>query len=120
MKSRRHERMENLIQKEISELIEHEMDIFEGYFVTITGVDISPDFRNAKVYYSILGDEETRNKFCKLLHSNKGQIRFHMGNKIDFRAVPMFKFVYDENVDKAARIENILSDIKNKGQFEEE
>ncbi|MCP4482137.1 MAG: 30S ribosome-binding factor RbfA [bacterium] len=114
MKSRRQDRMEALIQKEISALIGYELDVFEGFFVTITGVDISRDFRNVKVLYSVLGNDEVKKAFIKKLHKHKAQIRFGMGQRINSRTVPLFKFEYDENVERAARIENILSEINRK------
>ena len=112
MKHRRHERMEGLIQKEVSELIGNDLDVFDGFFITITGVDVSPNYRNVKIYYSVLGDDETKKKLAKTFAKCKSQIRFGMGNRINFRAVPEFKFLYDETVDRAARIENILSNVK--------
>ena len=112
MKTRRQERMEALIQKEISEVIEQELDVFEGYFATVTAVEISADFRTAKIFYSVIGDEEKKKSFIKKIHQNKSQIRFALGNRIKFRSVPLFQFEYDENVARAARIEDILINIK--------
>lgn len=112
MKNRRQERLCGIIKEKVSEVINHVLDNFFGYFVTITDVDISPDMMNVKISYSVLGSEEDKENVKALFKKCKSRLRFELGNRIEFRRVPVFNYEYDSTIERASRIENILLKIK--------
>ncbi|MDR0676401.1 MAG: 30S ribosome-binding factor RbfA [Elusimicrobiota bacterium] len=120
MKNRRQERFAELIKKNVSEIIGSVIDNFSQVFVTITDVDVSSNYMNVKINYSVLGGEEEKNKAKKLFQKFKSRLRFELGNRIEFRRVPIFSYEFDETIEKAAKIEKILSKTKKEVErFEE-
>ncbi|NOZ13454.1 MAG: 30S ribosome-binding factor RbfA [Acidobacteria bacterium] len=65
-------------------------------FITITHVELNPDFRVATVYYTRLGDEGSRDETAELLEELKGSLRKEVGRHLHLRNVPELRFVYDE------------------------
>ena len=80
-------------------------------FVTITAVDVSPDLRSAKVFYTVIGDEEARVATAAGLKSSSGYIRQQLGKQLHLKYIPELTFVYDSSVEYGNRIENLLREI---------
>jgi ribosome-binding factor A len=81
-------------------------------FVTITGVDTAPDLRAARVYYSVLGDDEQRAETAAALERAAPRIRAITGGQVRLKYLPRLDFVYDESVDRGIRIEELLRDLE--------
>lgn len=79
-------------------------------FVTVTGVDVSDDLRNAKVFVSIYGG--SREDTLKGLESAAPFIRSELGRRMRLRLVPEILFRFDETVERGAHLMDILRDIK--------
>ncbi len=77
-------------------------------FITITDVTVTDDLREAKIFYSVLGKLEERQKTAKALISANAFIRREIALHTDLRRVPELEFVYDESMIKAQRINEIL------------
>ena len=80
-------------------------------FVTITGVDTSPDLRAARVYYSVLGDEEQRKATAGALGRAKPRIRSVVGSQVRLKYLPDLHFEYDDAMDRGLRIDQLLRDV---------
>jgi|WetSurMetagenome_2_1015567.scaffolds.fasta_scaffold1129815_1 ribosome-binding factor A len=114
MASRRAERMAGLIKEHVSKLLQFDIDDFADIFVTVTDVKVSDDFKQVKVYYSVLGAEDVKLRTENLLKKYKSRLRFELGNRIEFRFVPEFSYIYDDTFEKAAKIENIIKQQEKK------
>jgi ribosome-binding factor A len=79
-------------------------------FVTVTGVDVSDDLRNAKVFVSVYGG--SREDSLKGLASASSFIRSELGRRMRLRLVPELLFRFDETVERGAHLMDILRDIK--------
>ncbi len=79
-------------------------------FVTVTGVDVSDDLRNAKVFVSIYGG--SKEDTLKGLDSASAFIRSELGRRMRLRLVPEILFRFDETVERGAHLMDILRDIK--------
>ncbi|MCW2961886.1 MAG: ribosome-binding factor [Thermoleophilia bacterium] len=77
-------------------------------FITITGVVIANDFHNAKVYVSVLGDEEDRERSLAGLRSAHGLLQRAVGKDTKLHHTPKLEFIYDDTTDSAMRLESIL------------
>ncbi len=104
----RRERVEDLLREEISSILFREMRDPGLGFVTILEVKLTADFRNAKIMYSVYGDDAVRESTGKVLKRSAGYIKFLLGERVKFRSMPDLTFVYDDRFEKLARIEEIL------------
>jgi ribosome-binding factor A len=77
-------------------------------FVTVTGVDTTPDLRHAKVYVSVLGKPAERERTMKALEASRGFLQTRLNDEVHMKRTPQLQFIYDETVDRAMRIERLL------------
>jgi ribosome-binding factor A len=80
--------------------------------VTVTGVDVSRDLRVATVFVSIYGSETERAATMDGLGSVANHLKARLGRALRLRVAPEIVFKQDESVARAARIETLLSQIK--------
>lgn len=108
MKTRKQERLEDLIKEELGNILIKVIDDFSKVFITIMRVSISGDLMNVKVFYSILGSEKDKEIAKNLFVKYKSRLRFELGNRIPFRRVPVFFYEYDDTNEKAEQLEKII------------
>lgn len=80
-------------------------------FVSVTGMDLSRDFKYATIYVTIIGNDEVRDELVELLNDRKGEIRHLLSKRLTTRTVPAMKFEYDTSVEYGAKMEKMLHDI---------
>jgi len=116
MPTRRQLRVNNLLQEEISQIIRTEIHDPDIGFVTITGVEITGDLRQAHVYASVLGDEkEVQHTMAALVRASSA-IRSELGNRIRLKYIPELIFELDETARHAQRIETLISKFESELQ----
>lgn len=81
--------------------------------VTLIGVDVSPDLALARVYYSVLGNEETRAEVAMGLESARGFVKRELGKRLKLRRTPDVIFLLDTSLEHGSRIQQILKELKN-------
>jgi ribosome-binding factor A len=79
-------------------------------FVTVTSVETSPDLRTAKVYVSVLGDEDERAATLEGLRSSHGVIQAQIAAETRMKRTPTLTFRYDDTIEKGARISELLEE----------
>jgi ribosome-binding factor A len=79
-------------------------------FVTVTSVETSPDLRSAKVYVSVLGDEEAREGTLAALRASHGVIQARIAAETRLKRTPTLGFRYDETVEQGIRISRLLEE----------
>ena len=77
-------------------------------FVTVTGVDTSPDLRHAHVFVSVLGDDQQREESLAGLESARGYLQSRVGAELRLKHTPQLHFRYDETVERAQRLQQLL------------
>ena len=77
-------------------------------FVTVTSVDTSPDLRHARVYVSVLGDEQLRADSLAGLASSRGYLQSRVAAELRLKHTPQLDFEYDESTDRGLRISQLL------------
>ncbi|MBS1272334.1 MAG: Ribosome-binding factor A [Candidatus Marinimicrobia bacterium] len=110
--SHRVRRVEEAVLRVIGEKLITEVALPQIARVTVTGVDMSPDLKNAKVFFSILATSEKEKD--QIFHSvvrKKKEIRYIIGRELDLRFVPELTFELDETAERAARIAELLDQI---------
>ena len=81
-------------------------------FVTITGVDTSPDLRTAQVYYSVLGDEAQQRETGAALLRAAPRIRAVVGRQVRMKFLPELHFEPDAAIEQGMRMEEILRRLR--------
>lgn len=101
------------IKKELSQILQTEFKDPRMGFTTITGVDVTNDFSQAKVYLSVMGSEQQREETLKALSRGKGFIRSELSKRIRLRITPELIFLIDSSVAYGSRINELISQINN-------
>jgi len=111
MEGKRSEKVADLIHKEISQMLLKSIKDPRIGFVTITKVTVSEDFRLAKVYFSVAGTVEERERSMKGLDSAKGYVRKELGRRIRLRYTPEIMFQFDPSIEYAIHMEELIQSI---------
>jgi ribosome-binding factor A len=106
----RPERVAHLLQQRLAELFARGLKDPRLGLVTITGVKMSPDLREARVYWTVHGDLEVRKETAKGLSAARGYLR-HELTTLELRVLPDLQFTYDEAIDRGDRIEQLLREV---------
>jgi ribosome-binding factor A len=118
MQHLRKERVEDQIKKEVSFIIQRELKDPRAGFITITAAELSADLKSARIFYSVLGDDESKVKSEQALKSASGFIQRQVGIRMRLRYTPQLVFKYDHSIERGARIDEILREIKQKEENE--
>ena len=111
MATRRSSRVGEQIKREISQLIARGLKDPRVGFVTITDVEVSPDLRLAKVYYSVLGDEAARKETAQGLKNSVPFLCHELGQRIRLRYTPKLVFIFDASLEYGAHMDELLRQI---------
>ncbi|MFM5968747.1 MAG: 30S ribosome-binding factor RbfA [Micrococcales bacterium] len=81
-------------------------------FVTITDVKVTPDLQHSKVFYTVWGSEEDKQRSAEIIERNRGRIRGEVGRQLSIRLTPTVEFELDEVQDNAAALNELLAEAK--------
>lgn len=105
------ERLNGIILKEVTDIIQFSLKDPNVGFVTITDVQVSNDHSYATVYVSFLGKKERNEAGLKALNRGKGFIRSELAKRLSIRRVPELTFKLDESYEKARHLDEIIETI---------
>lgn len=111
----RTDRLDSLFLKEISSIIQFDLNDPKIGFATVSEVKISPDLSLAKVYVSFFGKNYKKRDGIEALRRAKGFIKTELAHRIKIRKIPDLEFIVDDSLDKAEHIESIIN--KNKKEL---
>ena len=112
MDYQRSDRVGDLLVELIAELLRKEIRDPRIGAVALTGAKVSKDLRHARIYFNLLGAQQSRNEALAGLKSAAGFIRAKVGKQLSLRFVPTLEFLYDETEDEAQRIDDLLKQVK--------
>jgi ribosome-binding factor A len=104
-------RVDEAVRAVLSDAIAKDLQDPRVGFVTVTAVKTSPDLRHARVYVSVLGDEQARAETLDGLRSAHGFLQARVASELTLKHTPMLTFQYDESVDRGMRITQLINDI---------
>ena len=107
----RPDRVGALVQQLLGELFARGMRDPRIGFVTITGVKMSPDLREARVYWTVHGEGKDRSATAQGLDAARGFLRRQIAQELKLRVTPHLAFVYDEAIDRGERIEQLIREV---------
>lgn len=106
------ERLDELLRQEIARLIAEEVRDPRVGFTTVMDARVSPDLRHARVYVSVLGDDEEKEAAVEALQRASGFLRRRLGAIVEMRYLPEITFELDRSLERASRIEEILDRVR--------
>lgn len=109
---KRIQRINQLIKKELSQILLEEIGFPVDILVTLTGVETSADLRESKVYVSVMPEKEFQ-KIIKILNQNLKQLQQKINKRLKMKFVPKIRFLEEKKTREAARVEELLERIKN-------
>jgi ribosome-binding factor A len=110
MPSARMRRVNETIREVLGDAIATELKDPRIGFVTVTDVDTSPDLRSARVYVSVLGNEQERDRSLAGLRSSHGVLQAKIAGAMRLKRTPTLTFEYDDSVERGDRISRLLDE----------
>jgi ribosome-binding factor A len=111
--SGRPQKLGDLIQRELSDLLARELRDPRVGMVTITSVDVSPDLSHAKVFFTML-DKAKLPDTLKGLGRSAGFLRSQLARRIKIYTTPELRFAYDESVERGDHLSRLIDSVKGK------
>jgi ribosome-binding factor A len=113
MTTRRVARLNDQIRADLSELIRKEMkDPRLAGLISVTGVEVTPDIRHAKVFVSVLGSPEDEKHTLQALRSAAGFLRSQLADLLTTRRAPELHFVKDESIQRGQRLLSLFREVE--------
>lgn len=109
----RTQRLGEQIRRELAELIQFEVRDPRIGLVTVSGVEVTRDLSLAKVYVTLLGDEDPTPSL-EALNNAAGFLRRELGRRLTVRTLPTLRFVYDESVVRGERLSRLIAEARAK------
>jgi ribosome-binding factor A len=110
MPSDRMRRVNESVRQVLSEALPELKDPRIG-FVTVTGVETSPDLRQARVYVSVLGSERKREKSLAGLEAAHGVLQARLAAELRLKRTPQLSFEYDPTVERGVRMSRLIDEL---------
>jgi len=107
----RKDRLEELIKRIVSEIIMRELKDPRLGFITVTGVELSKDYAEAKIGVSILGSSTDVRKSMEGIRSSSGYVQKLLGKELKIRAVPRVHFFLDKSVEEGVEMVNKIQNL---------
>jgi ribosome-binding factor A len=115
MTTLRAERLAEAIKAEVSEIIQRDLRDPRIGFVSITDVVVSHDLRHAKIFVSVLGDDEAKRRTIQGLEHARGHVRSALGARLEVRFVPEILFRLDTSIERGSRVVALMREVAEEG-----
>jgi len=103
-------RVNESVRQVLSEAVGNLKDPRIG-FVTVTGVETSPDLRHARVYVSVFGSEESRQDSLAGLEAAHGVLQSRLAHELRMKRTPQLAFEYDPTVERGVRMTQLIDEL---------
>jgi ribosome-binding factor A len=112
MQSLRHQRVRELLKREIGEVIRREIPAGDAGLITVNDVGVAGDLQSATVFVGIIGTPEQQRKAIDLLRKDRLRIQGLVGRAVVLKYTPRLRFVRDDSVARGNRVLEILDEIE--------
>lgn len=106
----RQERVAGQVRRELAALIDGELKDPRIGMISITGVDVTPDYAYAKVYFSTLAGRERVDDILAGLENASGFLRRELGRRIRIHTTPQLHFIFDQSLERGAEITKLIQE----------
>jgi ribosome-binding factor A len=116
MPNLRHERVRELLKREIGEAIRREFHVNDVGIITVNDVDVAGDFKSAVVFISILGNPAQQKCGLTVLNENRIRLQGLVARAVVLKFTPTLKFVADDSIVRGNKVLQIIEELeKNSG-----
>jgi len=91
-----------------------------GALVTFTDVEVTDDLRYARVYYTVLGDEEQKEKAARRLKNIRRRVQAQVGRMLKIRTMPEISFRFDASLERGLRVSRLIEELARERNDKEE
>lgn len=120
MGAKRNDRLAEEIKRELAQIFLEQMKDPRLNLVSITRVEVTNELSHARVFVSVMGDDEERTNVEKALQGARGYLRSEIGSRLKVRRVPELVFQIDRSIEHAVHIASLLNQIKKEQRPETE
>lgn len=111
MNDRRIERLQEFIKERVAEIVQRDVADPKLGMVTITRCKLDREMELCRVYWSVIGDQKVRAKNQGALNRARKFVQHELAESLTTRTVPQLRFEFDESIEGALRVQNILTDL---------
>jgi ribosome-binding factor A len=104
-------RVNELVKREVSTIL-HKNYQEESVCITIVDVEISPDLRSGRIFYSVIGDAEKIAKAARLFGKVGAEINRLLGKNVTLKYTPKLRFVYDDSIKQGMHTIDIMDSLE--------
>jgi ribosome-binding factor A len=115
MPALRHERVRELLKREIGEAIRREFHVNEAGLISVNDVDVAGDLKSAIVFISIFGNPSQQKRGLELLTNNRVRIQGLVARSVVLKYTPTLKFVFDDSIVRGNRVLQIIEELEKSG-----
>ena len=112
MSKKYEKRLSDLVRQYVCSLLERGINDPRVRDITVTDVDVSPDTKFARVYYSLIGDDARKAEVAEGLHSAQGWVSHEVGKRLRTRNTPHITFQYDQSLEYGDKMSRLLDELK--------
>lgn len=112
MHNRRHERVSELLKRELSSILLREFPVAETGLLSVNEVVMAGDLQSALVYIGVVGSADQQKRALALLQQERGRIRQLMGNAVVLKYTPQLRFVMDDAIARGNRVLQIMDELE--------
>ena len=106
----RRDRISEQIRRELAEVIQSELKDPRVGMISLTDVEVSPDYAHAKVYFSSMAGSDTLDSVQAGLQQASGCLRSELGKRISIHMIPQLHFVFDDSLERGAELSKLISE----------
>ncbi|ALG69002.1 30S ribosome-binding factor RbfA [Beggiatoa leptomitoformis] len=108
---KRNQRVGELIQRELSDIIRRDINDASLGMITVASVDVSPDLKSAKVYVSLLANKREPAEVVTLLNQAASGLRHELAQRLTTRVTPKLHFLHDGSVEYAIQLSQLIDSV---------
>lgn len=105
-------RVSELIKREIADILMRDVDHADLGLVSLTGVTVSRDLRNATVFFTTLDDDDAGDEVGRELNELKGFIRKQLGRRVRLKRLPDLTFRFDDSIRRGMALSRLIDSVK--------
>jgi ribosome-binding factor A len=104
------ERVREVLKRELGIIMGRELR-FTSPLVTVSGVDITPDLKQAHVFVSVIGTDRQQNEAIELLEQNRALLQSELSKRVVIKYTPHLNFKLDGSIERGARVITIMEEL---------
>ena len=112
MNNLRHERVRELLKREIGEAVRREFHVNECGLISVNDVDVSGDLKSAVIFISVFGNADQQKRGLQALNEHRVRIQGLVGKAVVLKFTPTLKFVFDDSIVRGNKVLQIIEELE--------